>query len=53
MAGMNTIEHLVKLAPHKYEITVFGAEPHPNYNRILLSHVLVGDSKVDDIVIHL
>lgn len=52
MAGMNTIEHLIKLAPSQYEITVFGTEPHPNYNRILLSYVLAGDSKVDDIVIH-
>ncbi|ANE48117.1 nitrite reductase [Paenibacillus swuensis] len=52
MAGMNTIEHIIKLAPHKYDITVFGSEPHPNYNRILLSYVLAGDSKVEDIVIH-
>ncbi len=52
MAGVNTIEHLLKLAPGKYEVTIFGSEPHPNYNRILLSYVLAGDSKVDDIVIH-
>jgi nitrite reductase (NADH) large subunit len=26
-----------------YDITVFGAEPHPNYNRILLSPVLAGE----------
>jgi nitrite reductase (NADH) large subunit len=52
MAGVNTIEHLLKLAPGKYEITIFGSEPHPNYNRILLSYVLAGDSSVDDIVIH-
>ena len=52
MAGVNTIEHLLKLAPEQYEITIFGTEPHPNYNRILLSYVLAGDSKVDDIVIN-
>ncbi|NHN32055.1 nitrite reductase large subunit NirB [Paenibacillus agricola] len=52
MAGVNTLEHLLKLAPDKYEITIFGSEPHPNYNRILLSYVLAGDSTVDDIVIH-
>ncbi|MFC0215722.1 nitrite reductase large subunit NirB [Paenibacillus chartarius] len=52
MAGVNMVEHLLKLAPHKYEITIFGTEPHPNYNRILLSYVLAGDSKVDDIVIN-
>jgi nitrite reductase (NADH) large subunit len=52
MAGVNTLEHLLKLAPDKYEITIFGSEPHPNYNRILLSYVLAGDSTVEDIVIH-
>lgn len=52
MAGVNAVEHLLKLAPGKYEVTIFGSEPHPNYNRILLSYVLAGDSKVDDIVIH-
>ncbi|MBU7315065.1 nitrite reductase large subunit NirB [Paenibacillus oleatilyticus] len=52
MAGVNVIEHLLKLAPGSYEITIFGSEPHPNYNRILLSYVLAGDSSVEDIVIH-
>ncbi|MFC0212681.1 nitrite reductase large subunit NirB [Paenibacillus chartarius] len=52
MAGINTIEHLLKLAPNKYDITVFGSEPYPNYNRILLSYVLAGDSKVEDIFIN-
>lgn len=52
MAGVNTIEHILKLAPNKFEITIFGTEPYPNYNRILLSYVLSGDSSVDDIVIN-
>ncbi|MDF2723995.1 MAG: NAD(P)/FAD-dependent oxidoreductase, partial [Paenibacillus sp.] len=39
MAGVRTIEHVLKLAPGAYDITIFGAEPHPNYNRILLSSV--------------
>ena len=34
------------------DITVFGAEPHVNYNRIMLSSVLAGDKSVDDIVIN-
>ena len=42
MAGVRTIEELLKIAPDLYDITVFGAEPHPNYNRILLSPVLAG-----------
>jgi nitrite reductase (NADH) large subunit len=52
MAGMRTVEELLKLAPDMYRITVFGAEPHGNYNRILLSPVLAGDKSVDDIMLH-
>jgi nitrite reductase (NADH) large subunit len=52
MAGMRTVEELLKLDPAKYRITVFGAEPHGNYNRILLSPVLAGDKSVDDIMLH-
>jgi nitrite reductase (NADH) large subunit len=52
MAGINTIEHVLKLAPNKYDITIFGTEPYPNYNRIMLSAVLAGDSTVDDIVMN-
>ncbi|WP_166245265.1 nitrite reductase large subunit NirB [Paenibacillus turpanensis] len=52
MAGVNCVEQLLKLAPNKYDITIFGSEPHPNYNRILLSSVLAGDAKMDDIVIN-
>ncbi|MDB5755054.1 MAG: assimilatory nitrite reductase large subunit [Massilia sp.] len=52
MAGMRTVEELLKLAPELYDITVFGAEPHGNYNRILLSPVLAGENSMDDIMIH-
>jgi nitrite reductase (NADH) large subunit len=52
MAGVRTLEELIKLAPDMYDITVFGAEPHPNYNRILLSPVLAGEMKLDDIVLN-
>jgi nitrite reductase [NAD(P)H] large subunit len=52
MAGVRTLEELVKLAPGHYEITVFGAEPHPNYNRILLSPVLAGEQTLEDIVLN-
>jgi nitrite reductase (NADH) large subunit len=52
MAGVRTIEELLKLAPGLYDITVFGAEPHPNYNRIQLSPVLAGDLGVRDIVLN-
>ncbi|GAB4465945.1 MAG: nitrite reductase large subunit NirB [Burkholderiaceae bacterium] len=52
MAGIRTVEELLKLAPERYEITVFGAEPQPNYNRILLSPVLAGEQRFKDIVTH-
>ncbi len=52
MAGVRTLEELLKLAPGLYDITVFGAEPHPNYNRILLSPVLAGEQTVNDIVLN-
>jgi nitrite reductase (NADH) large subunit len=52
MAGMRTVEELLKIAPDLYDITVFGDEPHPNYNRIMLSPVLAGEQTVDDIVIN-
>ncbi len=52
MAGMRTIEELLKIAPGLYDITVFGAELHPNYNRILLSPVLAGEQTTQDIVLN-
>lgn len=52
MAGIRTIEELFKLAPDYYDITVFGAEPHGNYNRILLSPLLSGEKKLDDIMLN-
>ncbi len=53
MAGMRTVEELLKLENgHRFRITVFGAEPHVNYNRIMLSSVLAGDKALDDIVIN-
>jgi nitrite reductase (NADH) large subunit len=52
MAGIRTVEELLKIAPDLYETTVFGAEPHPNYNRILLSPVLAGEQTIDEIVLN-
>lgn len=52
MAGVRTLEELLKVAPDLYEITVFGAEPHPNYNRILLSPVLAGEQTLDEIILN-
>jgi len=52
MAGMRTLEELLKLQPDMYDITVFGAEPHPNYNRILLSPVLAGEQAFEEIILN-
>lgn len=52
MAGVRTLEELLKIAPGLYDVTVFGAEPHPNYNRILLSPVLAGEQTLDEIVLN-
>ncbi len=52
MAGVRTLEELLKLAPDAYDITVFGSEPYGNYNRILLSPVLAGEKTIDDIMLN-
>lgn len=52
MAGMRTVEELLALDDTLYDITVFGAEPHGNYNRIMLSPVLAGEKTLDDIMIN-
>lgn len=52
MAGMRTVEEILARAPGKYEITVFGAEPQPNYDRIMLSPLLAGDKSFEQIVIN-
>jgi nitrite reductase (NADH) large subunit len=52
MAGARTIEELLQLAPDRYRITVFGAEPYGNYNRILLSPMLAGEKRIDEIMLN-
>ena len=52
MAAGRMLEHLTEQAPGAYDITVFGAEPRVNYNRILLSPVLSGEKTFDEIVTH-
>lgn len=52
MAGVSCIEHILKISQEKFEITIFGDEPYPNYNRIQLSNVLSGDANLDDIFLN-
>ena len=52
MAGMKAIEETLERAPGRYAITVFGAEPRVNYNRIMLSPLLAGEKSFPEIVIN-
>ena len=52
MAGMRVVEELLKIAPDIYDITVFGDEPYPNYNRIMLSPVLANEQTINDIILN-
>ncbi len=43
MAGARTIEEILERGGgEQFDVTVFGAEPHASYNRILLSNLLAG-----------
>jgi nitrite reductase (NADH) large subunit len=52
MAGCRAVEELLKRAPDAYKITIIGAEPRVNYNRIMLSPVLAGEKEFADIIIN-
>ncbi len=51
MAGVACVEQILK-RKHDFEVTIFGDEPHVNYNRILLSSVLAGEKSADDIILN-
>jgi nitrite reductase (NADH) large subunit len=52
MAGCRAVEEILARDPDKYRITIFGAEPRVNYNRIMLSPLLAGEKSFEDIVIN-
>ena len=52
MAGCRAVEELLARDPGRYRITIFGAEPRVNYNRIMLSPLLAGEKSFDEIVIN-
>jgi nitrite reductase (NADH) large subunit len=52
MAAGRVLDELFERAPGAYEVTIFGAEPRVNYNRIMLSPVLSGEKAYEDILIH-
>ena len=41
--GIRAVEEILERARETFDIVVVGAEPHVNYNRILLSSVLAGE----------
>ena len=51
MAGVACVEQILKHTP-QFDITIFGDETQPNYNRILLSSVLAGEKTLDEITLN-
>jgi nitrite reductase (NADH) large subunit len=52
MAGIRTVEALLEVSPQRYDITIFGAGPYPNYDRLRVSEVLTGEKSLCDIVLN-
>jgi len=52
MSGLRTIEDLLELTNDKYDITIYGDEPHVNYNRIMLSYILSSEKTFEDTIIN-
>ena len=52
MAPGRMLEHLLEMDASRYDITVLNAEPRVNYNRLMLSPVLSGDKRYEDIITH-
>ena len=52
MAGCRAVEEVLARDPERYRVTIVGAEPRVNYNRIMLSPLLAGDKCFADIVIN-
>ena len=52
MAGARVVEEILARDPDRFIITMFGSKPYGNYNRILLSNVLNGSQKIEDIFLN-
>ena len=52
MAGCRAVEEILARDSDRFRITIFGAEPRVNYNRIMLSPLLAGEKSFEDIVIN-
>jgi len=52
MAGCRAVEEILARDAGRYRITIFGAEPRVNYNRIMLSPLLAWEKSFAEIVIN-
>ena len=52
MAGCRAVEEILERDASRFRITIFGAEPRVNYNRIMLSPLLAGEKSFEDIIIN-
>ena len=52
MAGARVVEEILQRAPAQFVISMFGAEPYGNYNRILLSNVLNRTQAAEEIFLN-
>ncbi|MEQ9638282.1 MAG: nitrite reductase large subunit NirB [Devosia marina] len=52
MASGRALEHIFEEAPGRFDVTLFGAEPRGNYNRLMLSPVLAGEKEYEQIITH-
>uniref|UniRef100_UPI0036F2522E hypothetical protein n=1 Tax=Staphylococcus pseudintermedius TaxID=283734 RepID=UPI0036F2522E len=53
MAGVRTIEEILDRDPDRFDITIIGKEPYPNYNRIMLSNILQNKMTVEETIMNL
>lgn len=52
MAGVRTIEEIIERDPNRFDITIIGEEPYPNYNRIMLSNILQKKMTVEETILN-
>ncbi len=52
MAGVSAVEEILKIDPERYNITIFGKEKLPNYNRVLLGDILADKKSLKDITLN-
>lgn len=52
MAGVRTIEEILERDSDRFDITIIGKEPYPNYNRIMLSNILQNKMTVDETIMN-